>query len=263
MTAVLTEEDVVRLGSGYVDLGRIGVAKAELDKRVEDLGGVKGKARAEPSNPSAPAQIPEELGVEDDIMVDFGTKVDRPSPAASFGPVDTNPTPAPTLGRSLPKAAARIRKASPVLPMPFSQPGSGSSTPIGDSTVFLPASGIATPGASRLATAAVTDKKDKGTALKKKKRTKEIDDLFGGLSGSEKKRKVVKRSPTPPDAIVSAEQDVARSEERITEVAKTSPVEVGAETKRIPKQASEPGNGKPKKKKKKKKGDDLDDIFGF
>ena len=260
IVAVLSEQDVVNFGSGHSDLKeRLEVAKAELDSRAGDLPGQKGKAREEPIPLGALKETHSKEAIEDDLLVDFGTKVERPS----------SPVMAKTpLLKPLPKVAARIRKASPPIPMPFSRAGSGSSTPIGDQTVFLPdittketlnhsgtAGGLSPEGEAQ-----------NEPAKKKKKRPTDIDDLFGGLSGGSqvggKKRKLGKGVDERPSSSTPSGCDTQRQDSReasmpTTPVVESDAVKAKGRGKRIEEAA------KPKTKKKKKKGDDLDNIFGF
>jgi hypothetical protein len=86
----------------------------------------------------------------------------------------------------------------------------------------------------------------------KKKRTTDIDDLFGGLVPGGKEAGIKKRKVDDQPALGAELVAVEKLE------AVSTPAEVSkSKLKRAP------DAGKVKLKKKKKKGDDLDDIFGF
>jgi len=259
MTAVVGYDDVVRFAHplGMADpstlsLRSLDAARAELDERIRfqaELG--KGKSKNESSTAedreleSAQAELFETIDGEGEAgMIDFGTKIER-------NDVDG--------GRKKTSVVEmRLRKAPPITS--FSQPGSGTSTPVGDRVISVQHTPEGSTSPSRDVQGrpgkplpGVVAEAGQRSEPRKKKRKSDMDDLFGTLKPkkssindlvevkSEKKRKLVGSSTTEPGSSSSRQAAKPTAD-------KTKPDQETA---------------KAKIKKKKKKADDMDDIFGF
>jgi hypothetical protein len=319
MEAVLTGEEVIDLGSVHLNAadmgamtgpGRMEIAKAELENRAGDLSRIadKGKGKGEGqveeeetgSSPDLGAgQVAVGMG-DEDMFVDFGTKVERTSTRSRSGSKSRSPSrPSDNLKAKdqgiLPhevqdRAQEGFSSVSTATPAHAIASASSShagldpardsrhSTPIIDKAFpRLPAQtgGISgkptkvdkrSPASSSFSTTKNVGETETGGGLaekkkEKKKRTTDIDDLFGGLVTGGKEAGAKKRKVDDRTAL-GAETVASVKATGMEELeAVAVPAEGSNGSKSKLKRVTD--TGKVKLKKKKKKGDDLDDIFGF
>lgn len=325
MQAVLDGEEVVNLGSIHgnaADMGaikgpgRMEIAKEELESRAGDLSRIadKGKGKdkrqvEEEETGSSPDLNGVRVGVgmeDEDLFVDFGTKVERTStqlrpgsqsrsssrPRDALKPEDrAEPVGQKSLSHEVKDRAqggsSPVSMTTPVHAMAAASSShaglelardSRESTPIIDKGIprspapTVRISGKQTkvdkrsPALNSISTTKGLDETETGGGMatskkEKKKRTTDIDDLFGGLvtGGKEagvKKRKVGDRTALGAETVASVK---ATGMEELEAVAVPAEGSNGSKSKL--KRVTD--TGKVKLKKKKKKGDDLDHIFGF
>ena len=232
--------------------GSLDAARAELEERNRSQGLLgKGKSTSDFGTPgyrdmeSAQTEL---VGVTDGEgkaeMIDFGTKIER-------NDIEGHQK----MNSAIEK---RIRKKTPVTS--FSQPGSGTSTPVGDHDV----SDVITPEVSRSPSRDVERRAGKAipdvvaepaqpSKPGKKKRKSDMDDLFGSLE--------------PKKSSLDDLQEVKSEKKR--KLAGQGRTEIGPSSSRegarpaSDKAKADQDIAKTKLKRKKKKADDIDDIFGF
>jgi len=232
--------------------GSLDTARTELDERIRSqalLG--KGKSTSDLGSAggrdieSAQNELVDVTDGEGKAeMIDFGTKIER-----NDNKDDRKMTSV---------IEKRIRKKTPITS--FSQPGSGTSTPVGDHVV----SDVITPEVSRSPSRDVERRAGKAipdvvaepaqpSKPGKKKRESDMDDLFGSLEP--------KKSSLDDLQEVKSEKKRKLAGQGRTEIGPSSSREGARPASNKAKADQE--TAKPKLKRKKKKADDIDDIFGF
>jgi hypothetical protein len=318
MEAVLTGEEVINLGSIHgnaADMGaikgpgRIEITKEELESRAGDLSRIadKGKRKDEGKVEEETTGSSPDLGVhvgvateEEDLFVDFGTKVERTStqlrpgsqsrpssrPNDALKPVDrAEPVEQKVLSSEVEE---RVRKGSSPVSMTThvhtvaaassSHAGleptrdSRNSTPIIDTSIpRSPAPTVRISGKQ-------TKVDKRSPALNSISTTKGLDETETGGGMATKKKEKKKRTtdvddlfggPVPSGKEAGVKKRKVGDRIALGDAELVAPVVEKLEAVSTPAEVSKsklkraPDAGKSKLKRKKKKGDDLDDIFGF
>lgn len=322
MEAVLSGEEVIKLGSvngSAADMrtikgpGRMEIAKEELESRAGDLSRIadKGKGKGkeqveEETTGSSPDlnRVQVAVGMEDeDLFVDFGTKVERPSTQSRSGsqsrsssrpndalkPVDR----AEPVGRKSLSPEVKDRAhggSSPVsMATPVHAMVSASSSHAGlelarDSRINTPIidKGIPRSPAPTVRISGKQTKVDKRTPTSASAvLTNSVDETETGGGMATKKKEKKKRTTDIDDlfgGLVTGGKEAGAKKRKVDDrtalgAEVVAPVTATVVEKLDAAPASAEGSkselkrvtdmGKSKLKRKKKKGDELDDIFGF
>lgn len=319
MEAVLSGEAVIKLGSvngSAADMrtmtgrGRIEIAKEELESRAGDLSRMadKGKGKdegqvEETGTGTTPNlnRVQVAVGMEDeDLFVDFGTKVERPSTQSRSGSQSrssSRPSDAlkpedraePVGQKSLsPEVKDRAHGGSSPVSMTASVQAmvSASSSHAGlelarDSRINTPIvdNGIPRSPAPTVRVSGKPTKVDKRTPISGSAAgTNSVDETETGGGMSTKKKEKKKRTTDIDDlfgGLVTGGKEAGAKKRKVGDrialgdaklvapvVEKLEAVSTPAEVAKS-KLKRVTDTGKAKLKKKKKKGDELDDIFGF